>query len=216
MRTKAKAKPYKDALETWLDAKYDSDECRRWNVRKHWLLPDKVLERLSKDPGISSTDQLDALKPLWNYRHRWGAEVLHLLQDVTNRLDTEKAAQVEEKRHVREEKQRKAEELHRQAESKRYETQKRRHMEDEQLQQSLAEPVTLTPSSSHHPSPFTLDSDDKSRPTKRARLPNLPKDATEAQKEERKQLIAANRRAKERERYRSHYLLQLDCLPADV
>ncbi|CUA74719.1 hypothetical protein RSOLAG22IIIB_11431 [Rhizoctonia solani] len=196
MRTKVKAKPYKNALESWLDAKYDSDECRRWNVCKHWLLPDKVLEQLSKDPGITTTDHLNTLKPLWDYCCKWGAEVLDVLQEVTNRLDAERVAQEEEKRHAQEEKQCKAEELKRQAELKRQEKLKRQQMEDEQLQQSLPQPNTPIALLDLPP---TLDLDVEPRPMKRTRLPNLPKDATQEQKDDQRKLMAANKRAKERE-----------------
>ncbi|KAG8739131.1 hypothetical protein FRC11_000894 [Ceratobasidium sp. 423] len=202
MRTKAKAKPYRDALEAWLDQKYTSNECRCWNVRKHWLLPDKVLERLSKDPGITTTNHLDSLKPTWNYRQRWGAEVLQVLQDVADRLEAERIAQEAEKRLALEEKQRKTEEALRQAKAKRQETQKRRHMEDEQLQQSLTQAAVPTESSSTSFPLVPLDPSANPHPPKRPRLPNLPKDATEEQKKECKDLLAANKRARQCEKYR--------------
>lgn len=100
-RTSSQRKPYIEALHEWLDTKYDSPECQDWNLTKEWLLSDKEIIRMARDPRLTTTEALASLQPPWIHAARWGEQVLDVLAGVTATLEARKREKEEEKAQLR-------------------------------------------------------------------------------------------------------------------
>jgi hypothetical protein len=166
-RKTAERKLYSTALNEWLDNKYNSPECEHLDITKDWILSSKDISNMARHPALTSTQSLATLRPPWMHLERWGAEVLQVLAGVTERLE----AQTEQKRLDEDAKRLAAEEK----------AQTLRMLQEQQVaerQRKMTEALQATSA--------------PNVPKKRRRP--LPSDATEEQKQARRDEVAAEKR----------------------
>jgi hypothetical protein len=115
-------KLYANALNSWVDYKYDSPECKHLDITKDWVMSPKVMSNIARHTGLTTLQALASLQPRWLNLERWGAEVLQVLAEVTAEIDAQaelKRLEAEERRLVHKKKACEAQERRDQEEAER-------------------------------------------------------------------------------------------------
>ncbi|KAG8700564.1 hypothetical protein FRC11_012830, partial [Ceratobasidium sp. 423] len=78
--------------------KFQSPECRWWDIMCEWILPERLINSIAMHPGMVNAEELNKLKPGWVHYGRWGAEVYEVVSKIELRKEEEREKAEEERR----------------------------------------------------------------------------------------------------------------------
>ncbi|EUC55211.1 helicase carboxy-terminal domain protein [Rhizoctonia solani AG-3 Rhs1AP] len=188
-RPGAQRDPYVDALNEWVDLKYNSQECKNWDITKDWILTDKQIKSIAMHPGMTAKEDLKSIKPNWVHYCRWAVEVFGIVASVNQKLQEDRAREADAKRVAEEERRTRDQEKHEQATKRKAEQiAEQQEQENRQAEASIATQMSTEPGSSTEGQ------------TKRPRI-TLKPNATPEERAEHVKKQAERKKASNRARY---------------
>ncbi|KAG8687593.1 hypothetical protein FRC11_006936 [Ceratobasidium sp. 423] len=188
-RPSAQRLAYVDALNDWVDFKYNSEECTYWDITKDSIMTDKQIKSISMHPGMSSKEDLRSIKPNWVHYDRWGTEVFEIVAGVNRKLQEDKEREAEAKRLAVEERRAKDHERQEEAKKRKADQQVEQEPENRVAEASVSIPLGAE-----------ADSSAGTQAAKRPRL-RLKANAMPDERAAHAKQVAERKKAGQRERY---------------